>query len=399
MVVKIPVPAADRASIEEFVDLHLGHLVDGSAMGSPSIRGGQRAANLALQTFCVRGYSRNRNEVFPVERRAASRLSPYIRHGLLQLREVWDAVEGGPERDVGKFRDELLWQEYARHWYASLGEQTKSALRQQPIDLRTGSGWDRTLSCLDEAVTELETHGWIVNQTRMWLASDWSVRNKQVWTEGEDLFFKHLLDGSRAANRLGWQWTSGVGSSRPYGFSRWQVEKRAPGLCEKCAYQKRCPLEERPTLSGFKSLSPPKNLELFGPTSVRDEGVPKAVWLTAESLGDQDPALSAYPDLPVIFVFDEPLLAKLRLTSKRYVFILEALAEMAQIRSVEIRLGSPSVELEGLPLAVTHAPVPGFQKHAERLKPVRTHPWPWLCHPVLGSVRSFSAWSRKVHQP
>ena len=397
--VKIPVPRADRALIEEFVDLHLGHLVDGSATGSPSIRGGQRAANLALETFRVGGYSRNRNEVFPVERRAASKLSPYIRHGLLQLREVWDAVEGGPARDVGKFRDELLWQEYARHWYASLGGQTKSALRRQPLDLRAGSGWDRTLSCLDQAVTELETHGWIVNQTRMWLASDWSVRNKQVWTEGEDLFFRHLLDGSRAANRLGWQWTSGVGSSKPYGFSRWQVEKRAPGLCEKCSHHKKCPLEEGPTLSEFKSLSPPRNLELFGPTSVRDEGVPKAVWLTAESLGDHDPALSAYPDLPVIFVFDEPLLAKLRLTSKRYVFILETLAEMAHSRSLEIRLGSPSVELKGIPLAVTHAPVPGFEKHAERLKPVRTHPWPWLCDPVRSSVRSFSAWVRKVHTP
>ena len=152
-------------------------------------------------------------------------------------------------------------------------------------------------------------------------------------------------------------------------------------------------------MSEFKSLSPPRNLELFGPTSVRDEGVPKAVWLTAESLGDHDPALSAYPDLPVIFVFDEPLLAKLRLTSKRYVFILETLAEMAHSRSLEIRLGSPSVELKGIPLAVTHAPVPGFEKHAERLKPVRTHPWPWLCDPVRSSVRSFSAWVRKVHTP
>ena len=396
---KLPVPLAQRTSIEEFIEAHLAHLVDEPGAGSPSIYGGQRAAHLALENFCVRGYAQKRNEVFPVERRGASKLSPYIRHGLLQLREVWEAVEGGPERDVGKFRNELMWQEYARHWYACLGEQPKSALRQEPVDLRPGGGWDRTLPCLDQVVTELETQGWIVNQTRMWLASDWTVRNKHAWTEGEDLFFRHLLDGSRAANRLGWQWTSGVGSSKPYGFSRWQVEKRAPGLCKVCPHQKKCPLESRPTLSNFTPLPPPSPTHLFGPTSPLDHGIPKAIWLTAESLGDHDPALRAYPDLPAIFVFDEPLLAKLRLTRKRFVFLLETLAELAQNRSLDLRLGNPSTELKGIPLAVTHAPVPGFQKHAQRLKPVRTHPWPWLCQPATTSVRSFSAWSKKVSQP
>ncbi|MGB1631262.1 MAG: FAD-binding domain-containing protein, partial [Acidimicrobiales bacterium] len=73
----------------------------------------------------------------------------------------------------------------------------------------------------DTVVDELETDGWLVNQTRMWLAGDWTVRWGQDWRRGEDRFFRHLLDGSRAANRLGWQWTTGVGASKSYGFSRW----------------------------------------------------------------------------------------------------------------------------------------------------------------------------------
>jgi hypothetical protein len=40
------------------------------------------------------------------------------------------------------------------------------------------------------------------------------------------------LDGSRAANLLGWQWTVGAGTGKPCGFARWQVEKRAPQLCQ-----------------------------------------------------------------------------------------------------------------------------------------------------------------------
>ena len=36
--------------------------------------------------------------------------------------------------------------------------------------MQTGNGWDRTLPCINLAVEELETHGWLVNQTRMWLS-------------------------------------------------------------------------------------------------------------------------------------------------------------------------------------------------------------------------------------
>ena len=97
------------------------------------------------------------------------------------------------------------------------------------------------MACIDLAVTELEQDGWLVNQARMWLASHWTVRRGWDWLEGEDRFFAHLLDGSRTANRLGWQWTVGTGTGRPYGFSRHQVAKRAPGLCQGCPLSASCP--------------------------------------------------------------------------------------------------------------------------------------------------------------
>ncbi len=397
-------PEPGRSSAEAFVRNHLGHLVSDDVAGSNRIRGGQIAADTALAAFPVAGYARRRNEVHPVSRRGASRLSPYIRHGLLQLPDVWRAVAAGPSRDVAKFRDELLWQEYARHWYARLGRRTGQGVRRE-LMAPTGSvgGWDRTLACLDLALGELEADGWMVNQTRMWLASHWAVRDGLRWQDGEDAFFRHLLDGSRAANRLGWQWTTGVGSSTSYGFSRRQVEKRAPGVCDTCELKDGCPIEEWPVDPVFVARERPsdgrgdhESVPRAGPGAVVRRGDPDAVWLTAESLGDADPALASHPDLPAVFVFDEPLLRGLRLSSKRLVFLTETLAELGSHRPVELLLGDPVRLLAERSLAVTHAPVPGFERRADVLGPVEIHPWPWLAEPGHGSVASFSAWRRSA---
>jgi deoxyribodipyrimidine photo-lyase len=118
------------------------------------------------------------------------------------------------------------------------------------------------------------------------------------------------------------------------------------------------------------------------------------VWLTAESLGDDDPALAAHPELPAVFVFDEPLLRQLRLASKRLVFLTERLAELATSRPVEVHLGDPAVVLQGRKLATTFTPVPKARHLRAALDVVETHPWPWLVRPTSGSVESFSAWRR-----
>ncbi len=226
------------------------------------------------------------------------------------------------------------------------------------------------MACTSWLRVELEGEGWLVNQTRMWWASHWTVRHGRDWRDGEDDFFRHLLDGSRAANRLGWQWTVGAGTGKPYGFSRWQVEKRAPQLCRSCPLRDHCPIqgwpdaERGPAVEDSPLRSAPPGDEVAGPREVEVHGEPEAVWLTAESLGDTDPALAAHPDLPVRFVLDEPLLSSLRLSGKRLVFLVETLADLAARRRVEVHLGTVAEELAGVPVAVTAAPVPGFAPRA-----------------------------------
>lgn len=403
-VTRLPTPVLDGS--ERWVDQHLGDLALGGAGAirrSTRFTGGQTAADAALEAFSVRGYAGRRNQVLPENARGASGLSPFIRHGLLSLPRVWGAVEGGPARDVAKFRDELLWQEYARHLYARVGRAIHRPLRRAPA---AGSGWigdpwPSEMACLAEVDRGLTEEGWLVNQSRMWAASQWTVRAGARWQDGERRMFRLLLDGSTAANGLGWQWTTGAATGKPYGFSRWQVEKRAPELCERCSLRQRCPIQRWPDAQPGAPIEPIAELRrdpdpgrTAGPSEPRLSGSPEAVWLTAESLGDADPALAAHPDLPVVFVFDDPLLTRLRLSGHRLVFLTEVLADLAGRRPVEVHRGDPTQVLAGRPLAVTHTPVPGFAARSARLDVAALHPWPWLRRPAGGSVASFTAWVR-----
>ena len=371
-----------------------------SGGGRSSIRGGQTASDRALTSLDIAGYAKKRSEVLPIQKRGATVLSPYIRHNILTPKVVWDAVADAPFSDREKFRDELLWQEYARHLYARIGTRLFQNLRFEQNWKDPGDGWEPRMACVDFVVNELEQNGWLVNQTRMWLASHWSVRNKRGWIVGQERMYRELIDGSRAANLLGWQWTVGSGTGKPYGFARWQVEKRAPGLCGGCPLNKKCPIQEFPqetTLPAaeFEPLltSDPNPEKTAGPLVPILNRSPKMVMLTIESMGDADPALSANPDLPVVFVFNEPALKKLQLSAKRIFFYLETLQDLSMRRDLSVYLGDPYKFAAENDLAITFAPVPSFKKFSNLAE---IHPYPWLRTPHTKSIRSYSAWRKHL---
>ena len=372
--------------------------------------GTQAAADAALAALDPSGYAARRSRVAPMSQRGATGLSPYIRHGLLTLQRVWSAMAGRRGRDVEMLRNELHWQEYARHLYARVGSDLARPLRAEPVggpepepgvSIDPDSVWDRSMVCVAENLSELERDGWVVNQARMWLASQWTVRVGAPISSGEDHFFRHLLAGSRAANRSGWQWTAGTATGRRYGFSRSQVERQAPGWCQRCEHRTCCPIEDpipdtpvmwRQEPTGLRRIS---DLEgAMGPrrTWRSDTREPDVVWITAESLGDEDPALSSHLDSPVVFVFDDALLSRLGLSGKRLVFLVQRLAELSSSRELEIWRGDPREVLGSRRAAVTFAPVPGFRRHMAQVSVGVLHPWPWLVKPGPGSVASFSAW-------
>ena len=378
----------------DFQGLYSGEL------GLSSIKGGQTAANTALNNLDITRYADDRSEVLPREKRGATVLSPYIRHNILTLQQVFDHVASAPFKDREKFRDELFWQEYARHLYARLGTRLFSNLRFDVERTKEGEGWNRDLLCINTVLQELETDGWLVNQTRMWLASDWTVRNNKGWIHGQEKMYRQLIDGSRAANLLGWQWTVGAGTGKPYGFSRWQVEKRAPGLCHKCPLKKACPIENFPEEITPDQL-PKDSIVDVDPDPVRTAGPltpiklrqPKYVLLTIDNLGDKDPALKANPNIPAVFVFNKAALTKLQLSSRRIGFYIETLQDLQKRIDFLVLMGDPYEFATQNDVAVTFAPVPSFKKFTSLAE---VHPFPWLRPPHAGTVRSYTSWRQKI---
>ncbi len=212
--------------------------------------------------------------------------------------------------------------------------------------------------------------------------------------------YQQLIDGSRAANLLGWQWTRGSGTGKPYGFARWQVEKRAPELCANCKLKNNCPIQEFAQektpiqLPKDPLLDSDPNLDkTTGPLTPIQNSKPDYVLLTIDSLGDADPALTANPNLPVVFVFNEPALKKLQLSSTRLGFYLETLKDLKERKELTVYLSNPYEFAKDHKVAVTYAPVPSFKKFTNL---AQIHPYPWFKKPISASVRSYSSWRNKI---
>ena len=177
-------------------------------------------------------YAKTRNHL----NGAVSRLSPYITHGYLSLRE---AVEGVRERHRlvpdDKLFSEFAWRAFFHHVWAHEGSRIFSELRpalagvcyatHMPADILEG----RTgLAVIDQAVACLYQTGYLHNHARMWLAS-YLVHLRHIhWRVGADWMYGHLLDGDLASNHLSWQWVASTFSSKPYLFNAENVARYAP---------------------------------------------------------------------------------------------------------------------------------------------------------------------------
>jgi deoxyribodipyrimidine photo-lyase len=175
------------------------------------------------------GQDRNRMDLD-----GTSGLSPYLRFGMLSIRQVaaaaGAAMAPAPDqearRGVETWLNELIWREFyiaiLHHFPAVRGQSFKTQLRNIPWrnDRQEFAAWCQGQTgypVVDAAMRQLLSTGWMHNRARMIVAS-FLVKDLLIdWRWGERWFMQHLVDGDPAANNGGWQWTAGTGTdAAPY---------------------------------------------------------------------------------------------------------------------------------------------------------------------------------------
>ncbi|WP_017655783.1 FAD-binding domain-containing protein [Fortiea contorta] len=216
------------------------------------IVGGRQAAEQALKKVDPVTYAKTRNFLTG----AVTRLSPYIRYGVLSLREIRDYVLEHVKHpdDAAKLINELGWRDYWQRLYTKLGnsiwqDQEEYKTGYKPKDYAPDLPPDIAQAttgrvCIDSFSRELQATGYLHNHIRMWLAA-YIVHWRRIrWQAGAKWFLQHLLDGDPASNNMSWQWVASTFSHKPYFFNRENLERYTKGVyCQKCPLYGHCDFE------------------------------------------------------------------------------------------------------------------------------------------------------------
>jgi deoxyribodipyrimidine photo-lyase len=199
-----------------------------------SIIGGRKAAEVALAKIDPIAYVHNRNFLDG----AVTRLSPYIRHGILSLNEVRNhALDRGDVKAIEKFIQELGWRDFWQRIYT----QNPDWLWCDIEDYKTGFGADdyadqlpddiangeTDSAAMNHFIDELKSTGYLHNHARMYLAAYIVHWRRVKWQAGAVFFLSHLLDGDAASNNLSFQWVASTFANKPYFFNLENLQKFA----------------------------------------------------------------------------------------------------------------------------------------------------------------------------
>ncbi|MGQ9880413.1 MAG: cryptochrome/photolyase family protein [Armatimonadota bacterium] len=151
-----------------------------------------------------------------------SRMSPYIRCGMISLRQMLRDAWGLSEQ----FVKELAWRDFYSHLLYHYPETQNMELRpewrgfpwrQDEVDFQRWTGGQTGIPLVDAGMRQLLQEGWMHNRVRMVVASYLTKHLLIDWRLGERWFYKHLVDADLAMNVGNWQWAAGCGADAlPY---------------------------------------------------------------------------------------------------------------------------------------------------------------------------------------
>lgn len=213
----------------EAIIARVRHLSPGLSADDTNIsdfRGGHSYAKQRLGALNPLEYGATRNHLDG----SVTRLSPYIRHGVIRTVDVRDrALEVATSKPSQKFIQQLAWREYWQRLYKEnpdriwtdvepykTGFTPSDYADELPKDIEAGQ---TGVACIDQFISELLHTGYIHNHVRLYLAAYICHWRRVKWQAGASWFLTHLLDGDPASNNLSWQWVASTFSHKPYYFN------------------------------------------------------------------------------------------------------------------------------------------------------------------------------------
>jgi deoxyribodipyrimidine photo-lyase len=192
------------------------------------------AAQARLTQFIQADIQHYRSKRDRMDLEGTSKLSPYLRFGLISAREAFgraqiallQAGEDDTRAEIRTWMDELVWREFyvaiLHHFPRVMDGPFREAYanlnwRDAPEDLQAWQDGQTGFPVVDAALRQLRETGWMHNRGRMIVASFLTKDLLINWQEGEAWFMAQLVDGDPAANNGGWQWSAGTGTdAAPY---------------------------------------------------------------------------------------------------------------------------------------------------------------------------------------
>jgi len=200
--------------------------------------GGMGQALLRCHQLDVVAYAHRRNHLTG----AVSKLSAYIRHGLVSESTVADFAKSIHPEQATRFIQQLAWRSFFLHRQIAYPEtlwkdvapyktgwQPHDYAQTLPEDIKQGT---TGVLMIDQIIQRLLTTGYLHNRERLYLAAYIVHWRRVAWQAGARWFLVHLLDGEIASNNFSWQWVASTSSQKPYIFNLENVRQFHDGLFE-----------------------------------------------------------------------------------------------------------------------------------------------------------------------
>ena len=222
-----PLPAPTSMNLRGAPDIKCDGIPPDPELAAELPMAGEPAAWDRWEHFASDALSRYKEERNNPDRDGSSKLSPYLRFGVLHPRQLLAELRPDTNHDV--YRSELGWREFyadvLHHQPSTTWKNLQPKMEPMLVDTDDRAKQRFAAWCagqtgypiVDAGMRQMLATGWMHNRVRMIVAS-FLVKDLHLpWQWGAKFFMQHLVDGDIASNNHGWQWTAGTGTdAAPY---------------------------------------------------------------------------------------------------------------------------------------------------------------------------------------